>query len=98
MHGSKSLTDDEALAALEFLSNRSDLCLVMIRCLDRASGQFTASNIGSSLDQSQGDDRFNWLAISTASHVDSILFIGLVCKEMSQADPQIESRTKRFKI
>jgi hypothetical protein len=76
-----SLTDDDVLVAFEFLSNRSDLCPVTVRCLDKASGQFTAPNIGPLLDQSQDDNRFNWLAISTTSATDSILFMGLYAEK-----------------
>jgi hypothetical protein len=77
MSGSKSLTDDDALVAIKFLSYQLDLCLVRISCLDKASGQFTAPNISALLGQSQAGYWLSWLAISTASQVDSILFTDL---------------------
>jgi hypothetical protein len=83
-HDSQTLTDQGIQPALDFLSNGSDLCLVKIRCLDKASGQFTAPNIGSLLGQSQADYVFSWLAISTASQVDSILFTDLNAEKFIQ--------------
>jgi hypothetical protein len=49
--------------------------------LDKGSGQFTAPNIGSLLGQSQADYVFSWLAISTASQVDSILLTDLYAEK-----------------